>query len=132
MKATICAVSIARLFATVVMVTACNSWAADWPQFLGPQRNSTSPESGLMRSWPENGPDVLWTVKVGRGFGGPVVKDGRVYLLDRDDEVGDNLRCFDLSSGEELWNFAYDAAGSVSFPGSRSVPTVDDNHIFSC
>lgn len=104
----------------------------DWPQYLGPNRNSTSPQKGLLRTWPDNGPEVLWTVPVGIGFGGPVVKDGRVYLLDRDDEVGDNMRCFDLSSGKELWNFAYDAPGSVMFPGSRSVPAIDDNNIYSC
>ncbi|MEN6333252.1 MAG: PQQ-binding-like beta-propeller repeat protein, partial [Phycisphaerales bacterium] len=82
--------------------------AADWAQYLGPARNSTSPEKGLLRSWPEKGPQVLWTVAVGIGYGGPVVKDGKVYLLDRNDKVGDNLRCLDLSNGTELWNFAYD------------------------
>lgn len=30
---------------------------------------------------------MLWTVNVGKGYGGPVVKDGKVYLLDRDDEL---------------------------------------------
>jgi outer membrane protein assembly factor BamB len=109
-----------------------SAWAGDWPQYLGPARNSTSSEKGLLRSWPQKGPEVLWTVPVGIGFGGPVIKDGRVYLLDRDDKVGDNLRCFDLSSGKELWNFAYDAPGSVMFPGSRSVPIVDGNHVYSC
>jgi outer membrane protein assembly factor BamB len=106
--------------------------AADWPQFLGPTRNSVSSEKGLMKSWPANGPQVIWTVAVGKGFGGPVVKDGKVYLLDRDDKVGDNLRCLDLSNGKQLWNFAYDAPGTVMFPGSRSVPTVDGNHVYSC
>ncbi len=120
------------LAAVVVMVTACSSFA-DWPQYLGPNRDSTSPEKGLLRSWPENGPEVLWTVGVGRGYGGPVVKDGKVYLLDRDDKVGDTLRCFDLSNGKELWSFAYDAPGPpVMFPGSRSVPTVDGNRVYSC
>jgi outer membrane protein assembly factor BamB len=75
---------------------------------------------------------VLWTVDVGRGYGGPVVKDGKVYLLDRDGEVGDDLRCFDLANGKELWSFAYGAPGSVMFPGSRSVPTVDGDHVYSC
>lgn len=120
------------LIAVVVMATACAGVAADWPQYLGPARNSTSSEKGLLRSWPEKGPQVLWTVGVGRGFGGPVIKDGKVYLLDRDDKVGDNLRCFDLANGKELWNFAYDAPGSVMFPGSRSVPAVDGNHVYSC
>jgi len=125
---------ISMTYRTIIITLAltCAALAADWPQYLGPNRNSTSPEKGLMRSWPENGPQVLWTVAVGKGFGGPVIKEGKVYLLDRDDKVGDNLRCFDLSNGKELWNFAYDAPGRVSFPGSRSVPTVDGNHVYSC
>jgi outer membrane protein assembly factor BamB len=120
------------LTAVVLLVVAYNSLAADWPQYLGPDRNSISTEKGLLRSWPENGPEVLWTVTVGRGFGGPVIKDGKVYLLDRDNKVGDNLRCFDLSNGKELWNYAYDAPGRVMFPGSRSVPIVEGNNVYSC
>jgi outer membrane protein assembly factor BamB len=120
------------LTAVVLLVVACSSWSADWPQYLGPNRNSTSPEKGLLRSWPENGPEVLWTITVGKGFGGPVIKDGKVYLLDRDDKVGDTVRCFELSNGKELWNFAYDAPGRVMFPGSRSVPIVEGNNVYSC
>jgi len=104
----------------------------DWPQYLGPYRNSTSDQKGILRSWPEKGPEVLWTVNVGIGFGGPVIKDSKVYLLDRDDKVGDIMRCFDFSNGEELWRYGYDAPGSVMFPGSRSVPTVDGNYVYSC
>lgn len=106
--------------------------AQDWPQFLGPDRNSTSPQKNILRSWPQEGPKVIWTVNTGIGYGGPVVKNGKVYFLDRDDKVGDNLRCFDLNTGKELWNFAYDAPGSVMFPGSRSVPAVDDKFVYSC
>jgi outer membrane protein assembly factor BamB len=119
------------LIAAIVTITS-GSTLADWPQYLGPDRNSISAEKGILRSWPESGPKVLWTVAVGKGYGGPVIKDGKVYLLDRDDKVGDNLRCFDLSNGKELWNFAYDAPGRVMFPGSRSVPTVDGNYVYSC
>jgi len=61
-----------------------------------------------------------------------VVKGGKVYLLDRDDKVADNLRCLDLSTGEELWHLNYDAPGTAMFPGSRSVPTVDGDKVFSC
>jgi outer membrane protein assembly factor BamB len=123
-KLTLCALSWAALIST--------TYADDWPQFLGPHRNSTSDEKGILRSWPEQGPEVLWTVPVGRGFGGPVIKAGKVYLLDRDDAVGDKLRCLDLATGQELWQFAYDAPGSAMFPGSRSVPTVDGNRLYSC
>jgi outer membrane protein assembly factor BamB len=42
------------------------------------------------------------------------------------------MRCFDFSDGKELWKFSYDAPGSVMFPGSRSVPIVDGNYVYSC
>jgi outer membrane protein assembly factor BamB len=106
--------------------------AQDWPQYLGPDRNSTSPQKGILRSWPEKGPEVLWTVDVGPGYGGPIIKDAKVYLLDRDDNVGDILRCFDFSNGKELWRFSYDAPGTVSYPGSRSVPAIDGTRVYSC
>jgi outer membrane protein assembly factor BamB len=40
---------------------------------------------------------------VGPGYGGPVIKDNKVYLLDRDDKTGDIMRCFDFITGKELW-----------------------------
>ena len=115
-------------------VIICTSYmlAEDWPQYLGPNRNSTSSQKGILRTWPENGPEVLWTVDVGIGFGGPVIKDNKVYLLDRDKGVGDILRCVDFSNGKELWRFSYEAPGSVMFPGSRSVPAVDGHFVYSC
>lgn len=107
-------------------------FAQDWPQFLGPERNSTSPQKNLLRSWPANGPEVLWNISVGNGYGGPVVKNGKVYLLDRIDSIGDILRSFDLSSGKELWNYTYSSPGTFPFPGSRSVPAVDGNFVYAC
>jgi len=104
----------------------------DWPQIFGPDRNHISSQKGLLRSWPESGPEQLWSVNVGRGYGGPVIKNNKVYLLDRDDEVGDIMRCFSLQTGEELWKFSYDSPGELPFPGSRSVPIVDDHHVYSC
>jgi len=108
-----------------------NMQAQDWPQFLGPERNSKSPQKNLLRTWPETGPEVLWTAELGVGFGGPVIKDGKVYLLDRDDKTGDIMRCFDFNNGKELWRYSYDAPGTVSYPGSRSVPTIDGNRVYS-
>ena len=105
--------------------------AQDWPQYQGPSRDGHSPETGLLRSWPESGPEILWSANLGIGFGGPVIKEGKVYILDRDDEVGDTMRCYDLSSGNELWNYSYSAPGSVMYPGSRSVPAIDGDKVYS-
>src|SRR5512146_434630 len=114
----------------VPFVAIC-AFAADWPQYYGPSRDSTSPEKGILRSWPKEGPKVLWTASVGAGFGGPAVSGGKVYLLDRDDKTGDTLRVFDLSTGKELWSFAYDAPGRMDHPGSRTTPTVDGSNVYT-
>jgi outer membrane protein assembly factor BamB len=115
----------------VILVGVANVYAQDWPQYLGPDRNSTSTQKNILRTWSDSGPEVLWTADIGIGYGGTVVKDGKVYLLDRDDKVGDMLRCFDLKSGNELWSFSYESPGSVMFPGSRSIPTLDGNYIYT-
>ncbi len=118
---------------TMILATLIAGYAfsADWPQYYGPSRNSTSTEKGIPRTWPKEGPKVLWTAPLGNGFGGPAVSAGKVYLLDRDDKVGDTLRLYDLSSGKELWNFAYAAPGKVEFPGSRTTPTVDSDRVYT-
>lgn len=119
------------LVALLVTLSAACLFAADWPGYLGPKRNATSPETGLLRAWPNGGPKVLWTTPLGIGFGGPAVSGGRIYLLDRDDAVGDKLRCLDLATGKELWSFAYSAPGRYDHPGSRSTPAVDGDRVYT-
>jgi outer membrane protein assembly factor BamB len=120
-----------KLMTVMVVVSVTSVVAADWPWIYGPRRDSTSDQKGLLRTWPAGGPKVLWTSPVGLGFGGPAVSDGKVYLLDRDEKVGDTLRVLDFSSGKELWSFAYDAPGTFMFAGSRTTPTVDGEHVYT-
>jgi len=112
------------------LFVAC-AFAADWPSYYGPSRDSTSTEKGILRTWPTEGPKLLWKAPLGIGFGGAAVSAGKVYLLDRDDKVGDTLRVYDFSSDKELWNFAYAGPGKVEFPGSRSTPTVDGDRVYT-
>jgi outer membrane protein assembly factor BamB len=119
-------------FIAVIMIIATGSTLADWPQYLGPDRNAISPEKGLLRSWPQDGPKVLWTISLGAGYGGAAVSDGKVYILDRIGNDKDVLRCLDLLMGNEQWSYEYDAPGRVSHPGSRSTPAVDGNYVYTC
>jgi outer membrane protein assembly factor BamB len=120
-----------KLVMVMVALSVTSAFAADWPWIYGPRKDNTSDQKGLLRAWPEAGPKVLWTAPVGLGFGGPAVSEGKVYLLDRDEEVGDKLRVLDLSSGKELWSFAYDAPGTFMFAGSRTTPTVEGEHVYT-
>jgi outer membrane protein assembly factor BamB len=120
-----------KLVTIMVALSVTSVFAADWPWIYGPRRDHTSEQKGLLRAWPESGPKVLWTVPVGAGFGGPAVTGGNVYLLDRDEKVGDTLRVLELASGKELWTFAYNAPGTFMFAGSRTTPTVDGDHVYT-
>ncbi|NNM28470.1 MAG: PQQ-binding-like beta-propeller repeat protein [Akkermansiaceae bacterium] len=104
--------------------------AGDWPQFLGPERTGVSPESGLIRSFPEGGPKVLWAKDLEKGFGGCAVVGAEVFLVDRAEKEKDILLCLDLATGGEKWRFESPSEGEPSFPGSRNVPTVEDDAIY--
>jgi len=116
------------LFSLVIIAPA---YAADWPQFQGPDRNGVSPENNIARIWPEGGPEQLWNVPLGDGFGGPAIRDGEVFVLDRESDLRDILRCIDLETGVEKWQFKSDAPGSTSFPGSRTTPTVTEKYVYT-
>jgi outer membrane protein assembly factor BamB len=61
-----------------------NSDSQDWPLYLGPNSNSTSPQKGILRSWPEKGPEVLWTANVCPAYGGPLAQaDGKLLIRDQ-------------------------------------------------
>ena len=84
---------------------------SDWPQFLGPERNGTSPEKGLLRQWPAEGPKLLWRVPIPKGFGQPVVSQGEIFLLGGS-VMGHALSnksvvCLEAFTGAKLWEFTY-------------------------
>jgi outer membrane protein assembly factor BamB len=122
-----------RAIAIIFVLLATSSvFAADWPQYLGPTRNAVSSEKGLMKSWPAEGPKVLWTVPLGEGFGGPAISEGKVYIYDRVENKTGILRCINLATGKEEWTFSFEATGTVDHNGSRSVPSIDGNRIYIC
>lgn len=104
---------------------------ADWPQYLGPDRNAVAPDVRLSRSWPDSGPRIIWSFPLGRGYGGASVHRGEVFVLDRIGDQSDILRCIDLETGTETWTYVYSAPGRHSHPGSRAVPTVDQDHVWT-
>src|SRR5687767_15870658 len=53
------------------------SRAEDWPRFLGPRGDNTSPETGLLDKFPTNGVPIVWEKKIGAGYSAPSVFGGR-------------------------------------------------------
>ena len=117
---------------TVFLLSAAWAWTEDWPQWLGPQRDSVWREDGIVQRIPENGLPVLWRTQIGLGYAGPAVADGRVYLMDylletgevknnsdaRDRTTGkERVLCLQAGTGKILWKHEYDRPYKLSFAG---------------
>ena len=111
------------LFLVWTLALATTSMADDWSHWMGPNRNNTWNETNIIESFPEGGPPVVWTTPLGPGYGGAAIRDGELFLLDRE-PGGEIVRCLDPSTGVERWRFAYEARGRMNYDGSRSTPTV--------
>ena len=94
-----------RIFTAALLLAFCGL-GADWPQFRGPNRDGISSETGLLRSWPEGGPELLWSTPVGQGYSAAAIHGGKVFFNDYDEAAGEWLvRSVDLETGRELWRF---------------------------
>jgi outer membrane protein assembly factor BamB len=115
-----------------VAVCGGTALANDWPQLRGPNRDGISRETGLLRSWPEDGPEVLWSLEVAQGYSAAAIHDGRVFFNDYDEDAGEWLvRSVDLETGRELWRFREARRIRPNHGITRTVPAVDGQRVFS-
>ncbi len=101
----------------------------DWPQFLGPQRNGISEETGLLDRWPENGPTKLWQVKGGVGMSGIVIsRDRALTLVQRDGKQW--LVALKAASGEQIWEAPLAPSYQNSMGnGPRATPAIAGDRV---
>lgn len=111
----------------LIALSALTLSAEDWPRFLGPKGDATSTETKLLKSFPKEGPETLWEAKIEGGFGGAAIVGNEIFIGDRIEKEKDLLLCLDFKTGKEKWRFEHPSEGEPSYPGSRSVPTVEDD-----
>ena len=99
-------------------------------QFQGPAHDGIYPETGLMKSWPDNGPELLWSADgLGNGYSSPAITSSHVFITGELDGTG-FLFSFDLS-GNLLWKKPYGEEWMVSFSGPRSTPVVSGDQVYT-
>jgi len=119
-----------------ICVLAYSSLSQNVSQWRGPNREGIYPESNLMKSWPENGPGLLWsTEEIGAGFSSPVIAGDKLLVNGEINRVA-HVFAFDLN-GKLLWKYAngpefFGEGYSANFPGARSTPTVFDGLVYVC
>lgn len=98
-------------------------------QWRGPNRDGIYPDSGLLKEWPADGPEVLFVAgELGRGFSSAVATDKMIYVTGIKDTI-EYLTAMDLD-GKMVWQKPYGRCWNQSFPETRSTPTIEDNRIY--
>jgi outer membrane protein assembly factor BamB len=102
-----------------------------WPRFRGEYfDNFSRSRVPLIDKFPEGGPPVVWTVKLGEGHAGAAIYKGAVYVMDYDEEKrADILRCFSLVNGTEIWQRGYFINLKRNHGMSRTVPAVTEDYV---
>lgn len=105
----------------------------DWPVFLGPNRDGTSGETGLLKNWPEGGPPAIWVQRVGEAYSPPVAARGRLIVFHR---VGDEeiIQCQVALTGKGLWQHKYPTQYVDRYGyngGPRGSPAIDGDFVYA-
>ena len=135
-------------FAIIFFISGSNlCFSADWPQWLGPNRDGVWGEEGILTKFPKGGPKLLWTSPLNGGYAGPAIAKGRVFITDRQVSPGkvesdnlfaransegtERLLCLNASNGKTVWEFSYPCTYKMAYPcGPRCTPVVTDTLVY--
>jgi outer membrane protein assembly factor BamB len=115
------------------------TWAGDWPQFRGPQRDGFWHETNLLQSIPAEGLKIRWRKAAGPEWSSPVIVNGRIFFTDVWMErplAKERVHCWEETTGEPIWSFSHEVVyGDWAFNPENSTPpsvspVVEDEKIY--
>jgi outer membrane protein assembly factor BamB len=114
------------LFLFLTIGTAPHTFAADWPNWRGPDYNGISLET----NWFKTGStlETVWEAAVGQGYSSVAVVGEKLYTAGNKNNQ-DIVQCLNARSGTEVWKFSYPCSAG-SYPGPRATPAVSDNRVY--
>lgn len=125
----------------LIALQAAPATAEDWPTWLGPNGDSTWRNPNLPDKWQSGSLRPEWKIKVGGGYSGLAVANGRLITMDRPGgsnstnkpEGSERVVGFDARTGSQLWTYEYPANyTNLDYPnGPRAMPTVDDSRVYT-
>ncbi len=101
----------------------------DWPQWRGPRRDGISDEKGLLSSWPDGGPKLLWKIDgLGTGWSCPIIVGRWIYITG---DVGTDLVIFALNrDGEIQWKVKNGRYWKNPYPGARACCVFSEGRLY--
>ncbi len=71
-----------KILSSILALSAATTFAGDWPQWRGPNRDDNSTETGLLKSWPAEGPQRAWLFEnAGMGYSGFSIASGKLFTI---------------------------------------------------
>jgi outer membrane protein assembly factor BamB len=106
---------------------------ANWPRFLGPNHNNTTPETKLLKKFPEKGPTLLWEMDRGEGYAAPSIVKGKLVFFHKEGDLA-TVNCLHPETGEHYWRFTYPSEYKDRYdfsPGPRCSPVIDGDRVYT-
>jgi len=123
------ALLVAASFHTPLLGASDAGSSPGWPEFHGPGRKNISQDRGLLKKWPEGGPQMLWTYsQCGKGYSGVVIAEGMIFTAG-DFDREEMLLALDMD-GKLLWKSPNGDAWHGPSPGSRATPTYNNGDVY--
>ena len=126
------------IFYLVLAIPGCVSIAqqeCNWPCFHGADRTNKSTETGLLKKWPETGPELILTISgLGEGYSSVSIAEGYMFTAGMT-EKQTYVFAFDLN-GKQIWkkpngqSWETTLSWATTYTGSRSTPTYDDGVVY--
>lgn len=103
---------------------------AGWPQWRGPRRDGVSQEKGLLPSWPQEGPRLLWKKDgLGQGWSSPILVGDRIYITG---DLGEDLIVFALDrAGIVQWQTENGRSWKNPYPGARACCAYSEGRVYN-
>ena len=101
-----------------------------WPQWRGPRRDGISDEKGLLSSWPQDGPKLLWKINgLGKGWSSPIIVGDRLYITG---DVGQDLVIFAFDrNGKPIWKTKNGKYWKNPYPGARASCAFSEGRLYN-
>ncbi len=105
------------------------AWSQAQSEWRGTGRTGIYNESGLLKEWPEGGPEKLWVSgDIGNGYSSAAIGDEYIYVTGRKDSL-DYLTALDFK-GNQVWQVKFGRAWNGSFEETRTTPTLDNGKLY--
>ena len=114
---------------TIILIVVISISAQDIKEWRGQNRDGVYQAENLLTEWPEEGPELLWSVEnLPEGYSSYSIVGDKIYTTGQRDTM-DVCLALDLN-GNILWETAYGRSWNGSYPLTRCTPTFDNGKLY--